>query len=88
MCHTGRELDIGDDRVALVVRVDLPKGAASQLLVLADTAERHSAECWPFDARDNEPNDFRLRAPRPIQRPPEPDYCSNGVRATKPLATD
>ncbi len=57
----GRELDVGDDRVARVVRVDLAKGAAPNLLVLADGAERHSLERWPFDTRDNEPNGLCLR---------------------------
>src|SRR2546422_1636617 len=41
-----RELDAGDALVARVIRVELAKGGAAQLLVLADRAEAQAAEGW------------------------------------------
>ena len=50
-----RELDVGDDGVQRIVRVDLSGGDARDLLVLADTGERVAAES------DRSRCDFDLR---------------------------
>src|SRR5207244_8778217 len=55
-----REVDVRDERVAAVRRIDLAVGAVKDLLVLADAAERQAAERRRLDAHDLERGDARL----------------------------
>jgi len=53
----GRVLDVDDDPVSLVLEIDLAIGAADQLLVLSDRAERLALESRRFDPLDLDPGD-------------------------------